>query len=170
MDLNALAQLSALVVAVLNAHAGPLALLNPTPDILTSPSHLASHLPRKLTKNLPLFLSDLLLSWWNSPISLDKAKKGLFTVLKSCGRVTMILAWFTQITTSKQSVFLLLLLLVLCSFDLIEPCQYLSTLSFLSKSISKNTIPLEQLMVCIINAWLPVTTRFLFDNCFCFFS
>jgi hypothetical protein len=26
------------------------------------------------------------------------------------------------------------------------------------------------LMVCIINAWLPVTTRFLFDNCFCFFS
>ncbi|KAI5588325.1 hypothetical protein BDE02_05G089800 [Populus trichocarpa] len=52
MDLNALAQLSALVVAVLNAHAGPLALLNPTPDILTSPSHLASHLPRKQKTSL----------------------------------------------------------------------------------------------------------------------
>ena len=37
MDLNALSQLSALVVAVLNAHADPLTLLNPHPDILTSP-------------------------------------------------------------------------------------------------------------------------------------
>ena len=41
MDLNAVAQLSALVVAVLNAHAGSLALLNPTTDILISPSHLS---------------------------------------------------------------------------------------------------------------------------------
>ena len=52
MDLNAQAQLSALVVAVLNAHAGPLALLNPTPDILTSPSNLSSHLPRKQKTSL----------------------------------------------------------------------------------------------------------------------
>ena len=37
MNLNALAQLSALVVPVLNAHAEPLTLLNPHPDILTSP-------------------------------------------------------------------------------------------------------------------------------------
>ncbi|KAJ6919208.1 hypothetical protein NC651_013229 [Populus alba x Populus x berolinensis] len=134
MDLNAQAQLSALVVA---------------------PSS-------KETKNLPLFLSghfDLLLTRRNSPISLDKAKKGLFTELKSCGRVTLILAWFTQITTSKQSVFLLLLLLllVLCSCDLIEPCQYLSTLSCLSKSISKNTIPLEQLMEKILRVFSSMT-------------
>ena len=37
MDLNAVAQLSALVVAVLNAHADPSASLNPHPDILTTP-------------------------------------------------------------------------------------------------------------------------------------
>ncbi|KAJ6930817.1 hypothetical protein NC652_014364 [Populus alba x Populus x berolinensis] len=141
MDLNAQAQLSALVVAVLNAHAGPPALLNPTPDILTSPSNLSSHLPRKQKTSL----------------SSSLAKKGLFTELKSCGRVTLILAWFTQITTSKQSVFLLLLLLVLCSSGLIEPCQYLSTLSCLSRSISKNTIPLEQLMEKILRVFSSMT-------------
>ena len=53
MDLNALAQLSALVVAVLNAHADPLTLLNPHPDILTSPHNF---FPFKLSLLFSLFI------------------------------------------------------------------------------------------------------------------
>jgi hypothetical protein len=58
MDLNALAQLSALVVAVFNAHGDPLVLLNSYQDILTFP-----HTPFKVFyPSLSLLLLCLLYS------------------------------------------------------------------------------------------------------------